>query len=54
MPLHIETSPLLCRATQWTGFYMIMASVIKELIFFDDLITNLRKFKTLMTMLSHT
>ena len=24
---HIETSPLICRANQWTGFYMISASV---------------------------
>ena len=29
---HIETSPLICRADQWTGFYMITASVMKELI----------------------
>ena len=28
---HKETSPLICRANQWTGFYMIMASVMKEL-----------------------
>ena len=28
---HIEISPLICRANQWTGFYMITASVIKEL-----------------------
>ena len=24
---HIETSPLICSANQWTGFYMITASV---------------------------
>ena len=29
---HIETSPLICRANQWTGFYMITSSVMKELI----------------------
>ena len=29
---YIETSPLICGANQWTGFYMITASVIKELI----------------------
>ena len=29
---HIETSSLICRANQWTGFYMITASVMKELI----------------------
>ena len=28
---HIETSPLICKTNQWTGFYMIMASVMKEL-----------------------
>ena len=30
-PYHIETSPLICIANQWTGFYMIGASVMKEL-----------------------
>ena len=29
---HLEISPLICRANQWTGFYMITASVMKELI----------------------
>ena len=29
---HIDTSPLICWANQWVGFYMIMASVMKELI----------------------
>ena len=28
---HIETSPLICGANQWTDFYMILASVMKEL-----------------------
>ena len=28
---HTETSPLICSAYQWTGFYMITASVMKEL-----------------------
>ena len=28
---HIETSPLTCKANQWTGFYMIGTSVMKEL-----------------------
>ena len=32
-PYHIETSPLICRANQWTGFYMIGTSTIKELIY---------------------
>ena len=30
-PYHIETSPLICSANQWSGFYMIMADVMKEL-----------------------
>ena len=29
---HIETNPLICSANQWTGFYMITASVLKGLI----------------------
>ena len=28
---HIETSPLICRANQWTGFYMIKAPIMKDL-----------------------
>ena len=28
---HIETSPLICYANQWTGFYMMTAPVMKEL-----------------------
>ena len=30
-PYHIETSPLICRANQWTGFYMIGTFVMNEL-----------------------
>ena len=30
-PYHIETSPLICRANQCTGLYMIGTSVMKEL-----------------------
>ena len=26
---HIETSPLICAANQWTGFYVITAYVMK-------------------------
>ena len=39
---HIETSPLICKANQWTGFYMITASVTKELNigYFDSLLTH--------------
>ena len=30
-PYHTETSPLICRASQWTGFNIIGTSVMKEL-----------------------
>ena len=29
-PFHIETSPLFCSEKQWTGFYMIGTSAMKE------------------------
>ena len=29
-PYHMETSLLICFANKWTGFYMIVTSVIKE------------------------
>ena len=32
---HIETSPLIYGANQWTGFYMTTASVIKGLILLE-------------------
>ena len=28
---HIETNPLICSENQWTGFYIIGTSVMKEL-----------------------
>ena len=28
---YIEASPLICSENQWTGFYMIMVPVMKEL-----------------------
>ena len=28
---HIENSPLICSANQWTSFYIIGTSVMKEL-----------------------
>ena len=31
----MKTSPLICRANQWTGFYMITAPVMKELSMFS-------------------
>ena len=36
---HIKTSPLICSAYQWTGFYMITASVMKELKLILQIIT---------------
>ena len=30
-PYHIETSTLICKTNQWTGFYMIGTSIVKEL-----------------------
>ena len=30
-PYHIETSPLICRANQWTVSYKVGTSVMKEL-----------------------
>ena len=29
-PYYIETSPLICTANQWTGFYMIGTFLMKE------------------------
>ena len=31
-PYHIETSPLIRRVTQWTGFHMMGTSITEELI----------------------
>ena len=31
-PYHLETSPLICRANQLTGFYIMGTSAIKELV----------------------
>ena len=33
-PYHIENSPLICSAKQWTCFYMISTSVMKKLTIF--------------------
>ena len=33
----METSPLFCSANQWTGFYMITASVMKGLMEINQL-----------------
>ena len=40
-PKHIEITPLICRANQWTGFYMIEISVMKELKPRRDIFTTL-------------
>ena len=45
---HIETSPLIWGANQWTGFYMITASVIKALNTFCNL--SLQKGYFLLVM----
>ena len=37
---HIETSPLICSANQWTSFYIITVSVMKELIGKDRQMPN--------------
>ena len=44
-PYHIETSPLICRANQWTGFYMIRTSVMKELNFERQILVLSFRFK---------
>ena len=38
-PYHIETSPLICKANQWTGFCMIGTFVMKELAHFMPLVS---------------
>ena len=42
-PYHIVTSPLICRENQWTGFYMIGTSVMKELSQSPKLVETLFK-----------
>ena len=34
---HIETSPLICRGNQWTGFYMMTAFFMKGLNSFQNI-----------------
>ena len=36
----METSPLISRANLWIGFYMIAASVMKELILLGIMLKN--------------
>ena len=40
-PYHLETSPLTCRANQWTVFYMIGTSIMKELNIVNHFCKNL-------------
>ena len=40
-PYHIEPSSLICTANQWTDFYMIGISVMKELNNYDETLTLL-------------
>ena len=40
-PCDIETSPLICPANQWTGFYMIETSIMNELNKFPSLVNCL-------------
>ena len=50
---HIETSPLISSANQWTGFHMITASIMKELnVAKTTSIYN--HFKTLSRQLNYT
>ena len=37
---HIEIRPLILRANQWTGFYMIGTSVMQELIHYGKELTK--------------
>ena len=37
-PYYIETRPLISRANQWTGFYMIWITVMKELNYQERLL----------------
>ena len=39
----METSPLICGANQWTGFYIITASVMKELSVEQHLATHAQR-----------
>ena len=43
-PYNIETSLLVSKANQWTGFYMTATSVIKELVIYDEVLF-LKTFK---------
>ena len=42
-PNHIESSTFICKANQWTGFYMIRTCVIKNLILFETFQGDVKK-----------
>ena len=42
-PHHIETSLLICTASQWIGFYMILISVMKDLKCFNYVFSQSRQ-----------
>ena len=42
---HVGTSPLICRADQWTGFYIITASIMKELKAHSSLTSKAFRFR---------
>ena len=47
-PYHIETSPLICRANQWTCFYMMGTSVMKVNSCFNvSVLRNIQKHPSL-------
>ena len=48
---HIETSPLICSPNRWTGFYMITASVMKELTKFSTNTTMLTNWEKIVLTL---
>ena len=66
-PYHVETSPVICRSNEGTGFYMIGTSVMKELMqlssyntersgaFFQssDSVKHLQVVSSVSCMLSH-
>ena len=43
---HVESSPLICSAYQWTAFYMITASVMKELSLLISCTLHLKLVRT--------
>ena len=56
----METSPVICSANQWTGFYMITASLMKELrkrhvgiiLLLQNLLLNFEKLCVVITHLN--